>query len=150
MAQRELPHQHTTDLSTADSLFAGTVSGLIAAVTTDERPMRGLLGLLDWRFEGQISELFRKKFVTGAPGECTYIPVTRAGKTYHLVLLGIGSRKAPLSTLSHEALNSFSQNLKKLGVRSLGISRKDFGESFQTLQSVLPAENQEGEVCILP
>ncbi len=150
MIQYESPHSQSNDLSTAESLFAGTVSGLIAAVTTDERPMRGLLGLLDWRFEGQISKLLQKKFITGTVGECIYVPVTRAEKTYHLILLGVGSRKAPSQPLSLESLATFSQNLKTLGVRSLGISRKDFGELFQQLQSVLPAENQDGEVCILP
>jgi hypothetical protein len=140
----------SSEASALDALFRGELAGMIAALPSDEKPVRGLLGQIDWHFEGQISKLLKKGFIQGKPGECTYIPLIRGGKRYSLVLLGIGTRAAPLAQASAETLQSFSKNIQTLRVRSLGISRKDFGDSFHRLEKVLTVGNQEGEVWTLP
>ena len=41
---------------------------LACGMWEDERPMRGLLGLVDWRMAGRLSSLAKSGFLTGALG----------------------------------------------------------------------------------
>ncbi|MEC7520463.1 MAG: leucyl aminopeptidase [Myxococcota bacterium] len=58
---------------------------------TDVRPLRGALGLLDWRLCGQVSRLILRGHATGATDEAVLIP-TRPRLTYDkLFLFGAGA-----------------------------------------------------------
>jgi hypothetical protein len=56
-------------------LFQGEVQGLILSIYENERPMRGLAGVVDWKLCGEISSLLRLGGLSGKLGTCTYIPV---------------------------------------------------------------------------
>jgi hypothetical protein len=60
----------------------------------DERPLQGLLGLVDWRIGGGLSALVRSGFCTGAAGEAVLLPGRRTLPMERLVLLGLGSSRA--------------------------------------------------------
>jgi hypothetical protein len=106
-----------------------TIDALVATVHENERPLRGLSGLLDWRFNGAISQCLRAGAITGGPGECTFLPVTKNGVVYKLILIGAGKSASPgeRSTVPHESLKLLQKNLQNLKLSSVGISRKDFG-----------------------
>ncbi|MGH7434701.1 MAG: M17 family peptidase N-terminal domain-containing protein [Polyangiaceae bacterium] len=61
-------------------------------IWSDERPVRGFAGLIDWRLAGRLSATLRSGFVTGQRGETLLIP----GKPYlpfeKVLVLGLGSR----------------------------------------------------------
>src|SRR5579884_1742738 len=60
----------------------------------DERPMRGLAGLLDWRLGGRISALLKAGFVTGDAGETLLVPGKPHVPFEKVLLLGLGARSA--------------------------------------------------------
>lgn len=84
---------------------------------------------MDWRFQGAISEFIREGALTGKPGECAYIPFTRNGTTYHLILAGAGHSQSPgvRAVVPAETWRAVQKNLSLLKLERIGISRTDFG-----------------------
>jgi hypothetical protein len=119
------------DIDADQALFLGEVDGVVATFHENERPLHGLAGLLDWRFHGVISRQLEQGILEGKSGECAYLPVTRDGKTFHLILVGAGSSAKPgeRAALSAAAMKSLQKNLASLKLGKLAISRKDFGSS---------------------
>lgn len=111
------------------ALFEGRLHGIIAVCYENERPLLGLAGLLDWRFQGAISNCLRAGAITGKSGECAYVPVTRTGKTYHILLIGGGRcpRYGERDTPPAESIKALHKNLSSLRLDGIGLSRSDFG-----------------------
>jgi hypothetical protein len=63
---------------------------LVASMTEDERPVRGLAGLLDWRMNGRISALLGNGFATGKLGEVLLIPGKPRLPFDKVILFGLG------------------------------------------------------------
>ena len=117
-----------TEAADADlALFNGQIQGLVATFRSGERPLTGLAGLLDWRFQGAISQCLKQGALTGNEGECVYFPVTRRGTTYHLILAGIGSQAKGAGPLPAETLRVLKKNLASLKIANIGFSRSDLG-----------------------
>ncbi|MEK6579420.1 MAG: M17 family peptidase N-terminal domain-containing protein, partial [Bdellovibrionota bacterium] len=120
---------HSLDLDGDHALFSGEVTGLVAVVCANERPLSGLAGKLDWLLAGQISNYIRAGLITGNEGECVFLPFTKSDKTYHLILVGggysesMGDRKE----LKGETIRALHKNLMSLRPPKIGISRSDFG-----------------------
>ncbi len=79
------------DLRRLDETDAELVA---CGVFADERPFRGLAGLLDWRLAGRLSRLARQGFVVGARGEAVLLPVRPRMTADKLLLVGLGDRAA--------------------------------------------------------
>jgi hypothetical protein len=111
------------------ALFDGTIQGVVAPFYENERPLRGLAGLLDWRLGGVVSECLKRGVLAGRAGECAYVPVQKAGKTYHLLLVGGGtlSRFAKRGLIPDDSFAALRKNLKTLGIQNLAASRADLG-----------------------
>jgi len=111
------------------ALFEGQLQGMVLSCHENERPLQGLAGLLDWHFQGALSHGLRAGVLTGREGECAYVPVERAGKTYHLILVGCGQMESPAkrSKIPAESLRTLEKNLRSLKLERVGISLSDFG-----------------------
>ncbi len=59
---------------------------------TDERPLTGLAGLLDWRECGRLSALLRREFCTGGRGERVLMTVERCPFFWRVMAIGLGPR----------------------------------------------------------
>lgn len=123
----------TQDLSlTADqALFPPEkreIEGIVATIYQNERPLSGLAGLLDWRFHGAISQYLRSGAISGKYGECVYLPLTRNGHVYHLLLIGAGMAGKPgeRGPLPSESLRSLKKNLISLRLNKIALSKSDF------------------------
>lgn len=79
------------DLRALDDASAEVV---VACIFEDERPFRGLAGLLDWRLSGRLSRLARASFVRGALGEALVVPARPRLPFDKLVLMGAGARSS--------------------------------------------------------
>lgn len=143
----------TLDLSPEDALFQGRVGALVAMLHSNERPLRGLAGILDWRFRGEISRAIRLGALEGAPGECAYLPIRARGKNprvFHLILFGRGAadRSGVRAVPQPAALEALRKNLVSLKLEPVGISRSDFGNpsSDHLFESALKGV----PLCVVP
>lgn len=122
------------DMEGDAALFQGKLQGLVATCYQNERPLQGLAGLLDWRLHGAISSALRRGALSGAAGECVYLPITRGDRLFHVLLLGMGhSGSSGLRTLPEEEMVApLRRNLISLKVEGIGFSRRDFGGANDT------------------
>ena len=116
------------------ALFEGPIEGMVLACYENERPLQGLAGLFDWRFLGTISRCIRAGVITGRAGECAYVPVTRDGRVFHLLLAGAGSLASDgkRGALPEATITALKKNLAGLrtGERiKVGMSVSDVGGS---------------------
>lgn len=111
------------------ALLGGKVQGLVAHCYENERPLQGLAGLLDWRFEGLLTRGIRAGYITGQPGECVYLPVSRMGRTFHLLVVGGGVCPAPGKRTIPPALSldALRRNLVSLRIKDFAFSRAELG-----------------------
>jgi hypothetical protein len=84
---------------------------------SDERPARGLAGLLDWRLAGRLSALLRAGFVTGEAGEALLIPGKPHVSFEKVLVLGLGARAAFDDGAYRAALDHLGRTLVRLRVR---------------------------------
>lgn len=74
---------------------------------TDERPLQGLAGLVDWRMGGRLSAMLREGLCTGAADEAVLLPGGRTLPIERLVMLGLG----PSSTFDRALAEATGQRL---------------------------------------
>lgn len=68
-------------------------TGLLLVTTfQDERPLKGCAGLMDWRFNGNLSRLILKSRFSGERGEALLMPSAGRLEGNELMLLGIGEK----------------------------------------------------------
>src|SRR5215467_1478978 len=67
---------------------------LACTIWSDERPMRGLAGLLDWRLAGRLSQLARAGFLEGRLGEVLMVPGRPMTSFEKVLVFGLGNRSS--------------------------------------------------------
>lgn len=75
------------DLRKLDVLDA---EAIVVPVHSDERPLRGTTGLLDWRLSGRCSQLLVRGRLTGREGERVLLPTAGRLAFDKIVLVGAG------------------------------------------------------------
>ncbi|MBI3535754.1 MAG: hypothetical protein HY072_09760 [Deltaproteobacteria bacterium] len=118
------------DLKAEKALFTKDLKGLALAIYEDERPLKGLAGIIDFRFQRIFSYFLKSQAMTGKKGECIYVPTQKTNKTYHFILVGCGKKMGSVTNkqVMPETLESLRKNLVALGLSGIGISRADFGD----------------------
>ena len=110
------------------ALLEHPFSGALLICFEDDRPLRGLIGDLDWRFNGHFTALMKQQVLTGEEGETLYAPLRWNDQTLHFVILGGGlpdspaKRSAAASRLFEKAIHK----MEELGLSSLIASCKDW------------------------
>ncbi len=66
----------------------------VVPVFSDERPLLGLAGLIDWRGSGCLSAVLRSGFSSSEPREQVLVPCDRRLPVDRLVLVGLGPRES--------------------------------------------------------
>lgn len=61
-------------------------------IWSDERPMRGFAGLLDWRLGGRLSGLLKSDFARGEIGEALLVPGKPHVPFEKVLVMGLGPR----------------------------------------------------------
>ncbi len=61
-------------------------------IWSDERPLRGFAGLVDWRLGGRLSALAKSGFVTGEKGEAVLLQGKPHVPFEKVLVLGLGAR----------------------------------------------------------
>ena len=115
--------------SCEDAFFDGKVVAVAAAFYENERPLQGLVGILDWRLRGAISVFLKQNRFTGQMSEIVYLPVLQSGRVYHLLLLGRGQLDPalPRTVVTKSELGLLKKNVVSMKFPSLGLSKSDLG-----------------------
>jgi len=118
------------DLPAERALFEGQVQGLVISCYQNERPPCGLAGVMDWHLHGEISRVLAAGAITGEEGEVAYLPVTRNGTTFHILLAGAGHSSKPgeRAHLPSETLQKLQKNLVALKLNRIAVSKSDLGD----------------------
>lgn len=77
------------DLRRLDEVSAEVVA---CGIWRDERPLRGLAGLFDWRLAGRLSRLAKQGFLLGEVGELLAVPVRPRLPFDKMLVAGLGPR----------------------------------------------------------
>lgn len=91
---------------------------LVAAVASDERPPRGLAGLVDWRLAGRVSAILASGFATGSVGEVLLVPGKPKLPFDKILLLGIGRRAEFAEPVYRVVLDRILSTLEGLRART--------------------------------
>jgi hypothetical protein len=87
------------------------------SIWSDQRPMGGLAGILDWRLGGRLSALLQSGFVTGAKGEALLVPGRPHVPFEKVLVVGLGARAEFDDARFREAVEQLGRRLEGLRVR---------------------------------
>lgn len=107
-------HLVEPDLRAIDGASAEVIA---CAVFADERPLRGLAGLLDWRLAAKLSGLAKSGFLTGAEGEVVLVPGRPKLSFEKILVLGLGPRSTFGDGVVRRALARLLATLEGLNVK---------------------------------
>jgi hypothetical protein len=111
-------HFAQPDLASLDQLKTET---LCLPLFTDERPLRGAPGLVDWRLCGRISELLTSGKMRGEAGEAVLMPARPRLTPERLLWLGTGARDELDEMRVRQFVRQVMERLVKLRVRTAAI-----------------------------
>jgi hypothetical protein len=111
-------HFAQPDLASLDQLKTET---LCLPLFTDERPLRGAPGLVDWRLCGRISELLMSGKMRGELGEAVLMPARPRLTPERLLWLGAGPRAELDEARVRQFVREVMERLVKLRVRTSAI-----------------------------
>lgn len=88
-----------------------------------ERPPRGLLGEVDWRFGGRISRLIARGLISPQRGAMTLLPARRKLPSIDkLLIVGMGSVDAFTPVGFADNLAQIAERIRPLAIRSLALT----------------------------
>jgi hypothetical protein len=140
------------DLKPETALAQKKIQGMMLLCFENERPLRGMIGYLDWRFNGHFSKLIQEQVLTGSLGETTYIPLLWNNETYSFLVVGAGSlpEHGHRPGFSRELFSLACTKLKTLNLDHIGVSAIDWdlAASLSTLNTI-PAVMEGPNLWIL-
>jgi hypothetical protein len=95
---------------------------LVLTIFEDERPLRGLGGLVDWRTCGMLSRFLIRGHVTGSAGEVVLFPTGRRLPAPRGLIFGLGPTGPFDERAFRDVAERIAQHAERLGARSLALS----------------------------
>ena len=95
---------------------------LVVTTFTDDRPLRGLAGQVDWRLNGRLSRLIIDQFVDAHYQEATLTPLSGQLPFQRLLLVGLGQRSAYGPERFAETCRFCFRPLAKMGVTDFAMA----------------------------
>jgi hypothetical protein len=143
------------------------IESLFVPFFSDERPLRGSLGSVDWRLCGRISRMIERGIVTGAKGETVLVPARPRLPFEKIFLYGLGAKEdfdfegndaavdAMLSTLSRARVRASVLVLpgRSVGLVTPTVAMEAFlriAEKHAELDAVTLVEDAEAQKAMLP
>jgi hypothetical protein len=98
-------------------LDSASVELCACSIWSDERPIRGLAGLLDWRLGGRMSALLQSGFFRGEPGETLLVPGKPHVPFEKVLVVGLGCRADFNEERFRQGLLHIASALERLRIR---------------------------------
>jgi len=127
------------------------VDAVLLFACTDERPLQGLAGLMDWRLAGGLSRLLKDGALTGGPGESLLTPAPSPGPS-RVFVFGLGPSASAAQRFA-EVAKSAAAALHKAGMRRVLVGppwRPESAESIPALEKAFHAAALDGFVTSRP
>jgi hypothetical protein len=86
-------------------------------IWSDERPVRGFAGLLDWRLGGRLSALLKSGFLRGERGEVLLVPGRPHVPFEKVLVVGLGTRSGFGQSAFRQAVELIARSLEGMRVR---------------------------------
>lgn len=96
---------------------------LACCLFEDERPIRGLASLIDWRMTARLSRHMQQGNILGAVGETVLIPAKPRVPFDKLLLFGLGPIRFFDETVFEKTIANMLQTLSKMRVRVAVVER---------------------------
>lgn len=142
------------DLRRLDEASAEVVA---CGVFEDERPLRGLAGLLDWRLAGRLSRLAKETFLRGDAGEVLALPVRPRLPFDKALVVGLGPRASFGDAVCKKALARIFDALAGLHVKKAMVELPGRGadaitaeRAAEILFDVLGGDERDALVLVEP
>lgn len=131
---------------------------LALPVMADERPLRGALGLVDWRLCGFVSRLIKRGLLDPRPNETLLVPGRPKLSVDKVFLFGAGPRQQLDAARQRELIACMLDTVARAGVRttalvlpgrgSASVSPEDAMECFVAV--ALPRSEHDDLVLLEP
>ena len=102
-----------------DKLEAQT---LVLPFFSDEKPLKGANGLIDWRMNGSISRLIMEGKITGKRGESVLILPRKRIKGEKILMIGLGESKEFNGHLLEGVSGEILRQVVKIGVNQFTVA----------------------------
>ena len=89
---------------------------------SNERPLRGSTGLIDWRMNGSISRLISQGMISGEKGEATLILPNRRIKGKKILMAGLGDSSAFGEASLKDTAIAIIRQLNKIYIKNFVIA----------------------------
>ena len=89
---------------------------------SDERPLRGAAGLIDWRMNGSISRLISKGMISGEKGEATLILPNKRIKSKKILMAGLGDSSAFGEASLRDTAVAMIRQLDKIKIKNFAVA----------------------------
>lgn len=115
-------HHPVPHLPPLNALVSGRADILVLPFFSNERPLCGLGGKVDWECRGQMSRWIQSNAATGTAGEWIWMPLFRASPLKPAKILWLGSgessepgrRQAPAMSLQKRLQESLARETGRL------------------------------------
>ena len=98
-------------------LDSASVELCACSIWSDERPIRGFAGLVDWRLGGRISGLLKSGFFRGELGEALLVPGKPHVPFEKVLVVGLGNRSAFGEDRFRQGVLHIATALERLRIR---------------------------------
>jgi hypothetical protein len=98
-------------------LDSANVELCACCIWSDERPVRGFAGLLDWRLGGRLGAQLKSGFLRGSAGEALLVPGKPHVPFEKVLVVGLGPRAEFGEATFREALARIATTLEGLRIR---------------------------------
>lgn len=95
---------------------------LILSVFEDERPLRGVSGLVDWRTCGMLSRFLARGHVTGTQGEIVLFPPGPKVGVGRGIILGLGPAAKYDEARYRRVVTEAADHISRLKLRSVALA----------------------------
>jgi hypothetical protein len=106
---------------------------------SDERPLKGITGLFDWRLDAKISQLIISGKITGSWGEKVLLGEFEELQGKEIIFIGLGPMSEFEDSRMRDAGKIMANTALKLNQKSICMSLP--GNGIQDLDTVVIAEN---------
>lgn len=139
-----------------DNLDALRSEAILTPFFSDERPLCGVLGLIDWRMCGFVSRMLGSGMVKGERGEHALIPLKPRFTVDKLFLFGLGPEAAFDDAVLHDTTARMLEVVARAQVRATaivlpgrGTQRVPAAEAMESFVRAVAERDTQDEVVLL-